>query len=68
MDEQGEQKARSALKGIERDIDVLERQIFAAEYTIERARAEIEQFTKVRNALLSEAQIILDQLDGRAKA
>jgi hypothetical protein len=63
MNAMNEEEARNALKCIEKDIESLDAQIAAAERTIRRAKSSIEQFAKVRDALLDEAQSILDQLD-----
>ncbi|MDQ2106455.1 hypothetical protein [Azospirillum isscasi] len=62
MNAQEEQRARDALKCIDRDLDALDVQI-AALQTRERSAVSLDQYIRVRDALLTEAQTLLTQLD-----
>ena len=62
MNAQEEQRARDALKCIDRDLDALDIQIAAVRST-DRSGASLNQYIRVRDALLTEAQTILTQLD-----
>ncbi len=64
MNAQEEQRARDALKCIDRDLDALDIQIAAVQST-DRSGASLNQYIRVRDALLTEAQTILTQLDTR---
>ncbi|CAO3377117.1 hypothetical protein [Azospirillum argentinense] len=62
MNAQEEQRARDALKCIDRDLDALDIQI-AALQARQRSGASLDQYIRVRDALLTEAQTLLTQLD-----
>lgn len=64
MNAQEEQRARDALKWIDRDLDALDIQI-AALQSRDHSGDILDQYIRVRDALLSEAQMILAQLDVR---
>ncbi len=64
MNAQEEQQARDALKSIDRDLDALDIQI-AALQTRDHSGDFLNQYIRVRDALLTEAQTILTQLDTR---
>lgn len=65
MNAQEEQRARNALKCIDRDLDALDIQI-AALQARQRSGTSLDQYIRVRDALLTEAQTILTQLDHRS--
>lgn len=62
MNTQEEQRARDALKCIDRDLDALDIQI-AALQARQRSGTSLDQYIRVRDALLTEAQTILIQFD-----
>lgn len=65
MNAQEEQRARDALKCIDRDLDALDIQI-AALQARQRSGTSLDQYIRVRDALLTEAQTILTELDHRS--
>lgn len=65
MNAQDEAKARESLKFIERDITRIDERIALEEDRAQRAQSAVRKLTLVRDALLNEAQVILDQLDDR---
>ena len=66
MNAQEEQRARDALKCIDRDLDALDIQI-AALRSRQQSGTSLDQYIRVRDALLTEAQTILTQLDHRSR-
>ncbi|MFC5357282.1 hypothetical protein [Azospirillum himalayense] len=65
MNTQEEQRARDALKCIDRDLDALDIQI-AALQARKQSGTSLDQYIRVRDALLTEAQTILTQLNHRS--
>ncbi len=65
MNTQDEEKARESLRFIERDITRIDERIALEEDRARRAQSAVQKLTLVRDALLKEAQVILDRLDGR---
>ncbi|MBP2295502.1 hypothetical protein [Azospirillum rugosum] len=65
MNTQDEEKARESLRFIEQDITRIDERIALEEDRGRNAQSAVRKLTLVRDALLKEAQVILDRLDGR---
>ena len=62
------QTDREWLIFIEKDIDTLDQQIYHAKWTITQSQSALERLRAARDSLLSQAQEILDRLDGKSSA
>ncbi|AWU96416.1 hypothetical protein [Azospirillum ramasamyi] len=68
MNEREIQTDRDWLTFIEKDIDVLDQQIYHATWTINQSQTALERLSAARDSLLAQAQEILDRLDGKPSA
>lgn len=68
MNDREIQTDRDWLVFIEKDIDVLDQQIYHATWTIRQSQAALERLSAARDSLLTQAQEILDRLDGKPAA
>ncbi|MFP5514287.1 MAG: hypothetical protein ACLGJC_14505 [Alphaproteobacteria bacterium] len=68
MNDREIQTDRDWLMFIEKDIDVLDRQIYHATWTIRQSQTALERLSAARDSLLAQAQEILDRLDGKPTA
>ena len=66
MNEREIQTDREWLLHIEKDIDSLDQQIYHANWTITQAQTALGKLSNARDALLVQAQEILDRLDGKS--
>ncbi|MDR6774925.1 hypothetical protein [Azospirillum sp. BE72] len=68
MNDRDIQTDRDWLMFIEKDIDVLDQQIYHATWTIKQSQTALERLSAARDSLLTQAQEILDRLDGKPTA